>query len=309
MGPLQEQAINSRSSSELFIDAATVRLDAGASVPRTKHICVFGTDSCSIAGEILSDSADEMSPYPLTCVRDNRVPGWVDENTLALIVSYSSLCPEMIPVIDELRIRKCAVRVLTSCSPMRDVIDESETILLPCSQQEPEAIGYTLGILASAVQQAGMFLAADSLSNALESVRGDIGILQGGAVRLANVLEGRVGAFYSTSDVHACAVAFREKLSECGRLSFTGELPEFDHNELVGWSDPNSHAPELSMVVLRGTSGSDLVNVIVDCMMEVLEENGRPVVETDIGSGPTMERNIRGIMLAMEASNIMGMRA
>ena len=113
---------------------------------------------------------------------------------------------------------------------------------------------------------------------------------------------------YSTSDVHASAVSFRESLSDAGHLSFTGELPEFDHNELVGWSDPNVHAPELRMVVLKGGSPSDLVNTIVDCMEEVLCENGREVVEADIGSGSSLQRNLRGMLVGMDVADLMGGR-
>ena len=89
-------------------------------------------------------------------------------------------------------------------------------------------------------------------------------------------------------------------------LAFSGELPEFDHNELVGWSDPNEHAPGLAMVVLRGTGRPGLVPVIVECMLEVLDENGRDVVEVDVGTGSSALRNIRGIMLGDSLSYLMG---
>ena len=77
-----------------------------------------------------------------------------------------------------------------------------------------------------------------------------------------------------------------------------GELPEFDHNELVGWSDPNVHAPELMMLVLKGARSDGLVQTIVDCMLEVLDENGRKVTVVDLGSGSSFARCIRGMMLA-----------
>ena len=52
--------------------------------------------------------------------------------------------------------------------------------------------------------------------------------------------------------------------------AFYGELPEFDHNELVGWFDRNPHAPELRVVVLKGRTGSDLLDFIVDNIMAIL---------------------------------------
>ena len=62
----------------------------------------------------------------------------------------------------------------------------------------------------------------------------------------------------------------------------------------------------LAMVVLRGTGRPGLVPVIVECMLEVLDENGRDVVEVDVGTGSSALRNIRGIMLGDSLSYLMG---
>ena len=116
---------------------------------------------------------------------------------------------------------------------------------------------------------------------------------------VAEALDGTVPSFYSTSGNHSLALAWRHIVSEAvGRPCFCGELPEFDHNELVGWSDPNAHAPQLRLVVIDGGRSEGLVSDIVGCMVEVLEENGRDVVSVDVGGDNVMSRAISGIMLA-----------
>ena len=311
MGPLSEsgELFSHRSECELFIDAAREGLGARIDVPVFERVCIFGTDSCSIAGEILVDAADEMSSRPLTCVRDDRIPGWVDSGTLAVLVLYDGGCPGLDGLAEGLRDRGCAILAITSGGTICNILHPSETVLMPVGLEGHEAMGYALGVLSAIIQSSGQFPAGDALSVALDAVSGRSDRIPEEAERIAGFLRGNVGAFYSTSDVHACSVAFREAMSDSGLLSFVGELPEFDHNELVGWSDPNAHAPELRMVVLRGRSGSDLVNTIVGCMLEVLRENGRDVLEVDIGAGPTMERNIFGLLLGLEVSDIMGVRA
>lgn len=298
-----------RGECEFLAGAAEEGLACGVEVPECARVCVFGVDACSIAGEILSDAADEASPVPLTSVRDGRVPGWVDADTLAVLISYEGDCPEVLGIIPELRSRGCPVIGITSGGPLVNELGPSELLMVPSDLDVAEATGYTLGMLAAAVQSAGQFGSADMLSDAIAAVRGACGEIREEASRLAGELRGGVCAFYSTSDVHSCAVAFREAVSgRAGVLSFAGELPEFDHNELVGWSDPNVHAPDLRMVVLRGDSDSDLVNRIVACMTEVLETNGRSVVQADIGGGCAMARDVRGLMLALETSALLGVR-
>ena len=290
MGPMTESGdvFSYRSERQLFFDAVREGMRVRVDISRTDSVCVFGTDSCSIAGEVLSDAADELSSHPLTCVRDGRIPGWVGPGTEAIMVSYEGDCPEAVPVLEALRGRGCGIHVLTAGGTICNPLHPSEMVLLPMGLEGHEAMGYVL--------------------SALEALEGDMGSSDEDAVRIARALEGNVGAVYSTSDVHASAVSFRESLSDAGHLSFTGELPEFDHNELVGWSDPNVHAPELRMVVLKGGSPSDLVNTIVDCMEEVLCENGREVVEADIGSGSSLQRNLRGMLVGMDVADLMGGR-
>ena len=298
MGPMTEsgEVFSYRSERQLFLDAVREGMRVRVDIPRTDSVCVFGTDSCSIAGEVLSDAADELSSHPLTCVRDGRIPGWVGPGTEAILVSYEGDCQEAFLVLEALRGRGCGIHVLTAGGTICNPLHPSEMVLLPMGLEGHEAMGYVLGALAATVQATGLFDAADALESALEALEEDAGHSDDDAVLVARALEGNVGAVYSTSDVHASAVSFRESLSDAGHLSFTGELPEFDHNELVGWSDPNSHSPALTMVVLRGCRGPGLVDDIVRCMIEVLEENGRRVLTIDLGRGSSMSRNIRGII-------------
>ena len=310
MGPMTESGdvFSYRSERQLFLDAVREGLRVHVDIPRTDSVCVFGTDSCSIAGEVLSDAADELSSHPLTCVRDGRIPGWVGPGTEAILVSYEGDCPEAAPVLEALRGRGCGIHVLTAGGMICNPLHPSEMVLLPMGPEGHEAMGYVLGALAATVQATGLFDAADALESALEALEGDMGSSDEDAVRIARVLEGNVGAVYRTSDVHASAISFRASLSDAGHLSFPGEVPVLAHNALVGGSDPNVHAPELRMVVLKGGSPSDLVNTIVDCMEEVLRENGREVVEADIGSGPSLQRNLRGMLVGMDVADLMGGR-
>ncbi len=279
-----------------FLDSVLEGLGIEPSVDVTSQMCIFGTDLCSACGEVLADVADELSDRPLTCVRDNRVPGWVGPDTTAVLVSVDS-CPGAKDVEDILRERGCQV--------LRVSRDDSE-IRMPPHCTGSRTLGFTLGALVKVACSTGQFDSTSLLRDAVESVRSQAGSLVSDAAELCTVLDGRVGAFYSTSDTHACAIIMREILSSgCGRLTFVGELPEFDHNELVGWSDPNSHAEELSMVVLRGVSESDLVNRIVGCMMQVLDENGRPVSKIDLGDGCVIRRDLRGIAFAISAARFM----
>ncbi len=247
------------------------------------RVCVFGVDPCSVAGSVMSDVADECSEVPVECIRDDRVPGWLSEGDIAVILSTTGDAVGMEGVLED-----------RGCTILHASIEGGIVA----------STGFALGFLSSMIQRTGAFPAEDMLREVVAGVSNSASIIGASAELLIEALDGNVGAYYSTSDVHACSVGFREAMASAGLLSFVGELPEFDHNELVGWSDPNAHAPELKMVVLRGESPSELVNIIIGCMAEVLEENGRDVTEAYIGSGGALGRNIRGLLIGYTVAEV-----
>ena len=292
-----------------FPELAMHGIDAVGDVPASDAVCIFGVDASSVAGDVLSDMSDELSDAPVSMVCDGRVPGWVGPGTLGVIISYTGSCGQMLDVYEELRRRGSGVICLTSGGELASACgrDGTAVVPIPSGMTPQSATGFVLGAVASIVERAGVFDAAGFLSCDLRALEGFGDECIGRAEPLAGLLRDRVVAVYSTSDIHACSRRWKMSLAgHASCLAFSGELPEFDHNELVGWSDPNEHAPGLAMVVLRGTGRPGLVPVIVECMLEVLDENGRDVVEVDVGTGSRALRNIRGIMLGDSLSYLMG---
>lgn len=292
-----------------FPELAMHGIGAVSGAPKADSVCIFGIDQASVAGDVLSDMSDEISDVPVPMVCDGRVPGWVGPGTLGIIISYEGNCPQMLDVYEELRRRGAGIVCLTSGGELasRCGNDGALNVDIPSRMTSQSATGFVLGALASIVQGSGAFDAADALLHDLRALEGNRDECVRSAESLARALKGRIVAVYSTSDTRACSRRWKMSLAgQASCLAFSGELPEFDHNELVGWSDPNDHAPGLAMVVLRGSGKPGLVPVIVECMMEVLGENGRDVVEVDLGSGSSVSRNIRGIMIGDALAYLMG---
>ena len=221
--------------------------------------CIFGIDTISIAGDVIVDMAAESSEVPIPMICDNRVPGWVSPNIAGIVLSFDGDSSEMCEVYGELSSRGCHIFCITCGGTIADLCREDGNTLIPIPSgcDQFGATGYALGAIAALVQSMGLFP--------------------------------------STSDIHSCSKRWKQVLQT--DLSFYGELPEFDHNELVGWSDSNEHARDLRIVVLWGGNASELVSTIVECMIEVLHENGRETTVVNLGNGSSAERNLCGIIL------------
>ena len=92
---------------------------------------------------------------------------------------------------------------------------------------------------------------------------------------------------------------------DIGSPAFCGELPEFNHNEIVGWANHNQNDEDLRIVMLRGKYKNEVLTGIIDKTIEVLEENGRHVIELDIPGHNPLEKNLRAIILGDYISQLM----
>lgn len=284
----------------LFLGSVREALGRSVSIPAAGRICLFAEEPYSAPCLVISDMADGCAGTPIPTVTDLRVPGWVSAGTLAVLVSGRA-GDALSAVYDTVASRGCAVCCVMPGCPLADrcVSDGNEHLPVPGDGDLASTYGCILGTLAAVVGGTGAMDAPEMLLDALgRSVPGD------DAAGTARRLSDGYPAFYSTSDVRALCMGWRSIIGEAlGRPCFSGELPEFDHNELVGWSDPNEHAPSIRMVVLRGRREGGLVPAIVGCMLEVLEESGRDVLTIDVGDGDAAGRDLYGLALAFSVSD------
>ena len=293
-------------SSDGILSGVSRGLSIRASCPESSRLAIFCTDEMLPAAEAISNAADEMSSSAVPVIRDGRIPGWIDPSVVTILVSRTGDCHEILEAYDALKMRGCTVCCMASGGELFEKESDPDLkTVMPEGISLSESLGFTMGALAVMVQKSGIFNAEDCLRKAVETVRGALQSYVGVADETCKMLKGGVPAVYTTSDTCACARAWRDMVGN--DLSFFGELPEFDHNELVGWSDPNSHAPELQMVVLRKGSRTGLVSIIVSCMTEVLRENGREVIVIDLCGETAMARDLCGFVLgAMVAERLEG---
>lgn len=268
-------------------------------------ICIACVDDCLSSCIALSDLADSAGYHPVFVSTDGRIPGWAVGGTTVL-VSRTGECPEIVESLDSLVSSGRRPVVLTSGGTLGSRAGEAGCQVIRISSEMSEAAGQVLGILCSMADRTAVPGSKGLLAEALANAGEVLPKLLDQASEVAERIGGGVTAVYSASEIRACSRYWAAVLSAKGMLSFCSELPEFDHNELVGWSDGNVHSPELRMVVLRSRPDGGMVSAIIGCMLEVLSENGRDVVTVDIAGGSTLERDIIGFLLGDAVSASMG---
>ncbi len=280
----------------------------------SKGVCVLASGIPSIAAQFAID-ASSKSKLCVTAALDGIVPGWLVEGTDAVMISSPGNATRAMDVYRTLRDRGCRIHCITSDELLADICKKNKDHLIPipADVSPRDALGMEIGIISRLLESMGSACMHESLEKALPNVekyRDSILENESLVTEISDRLYGKIAAIYSSVNAAAAARKWRFSLGECSDSPpFYGEAPDFDHNEIVGWADPNVHAKNLEMVVLKIKTGIPLSECTMDCMIEVLEESGRRVTVVRFDDDDVIAAELKAMVLGDAISERMRMTA
>ncbi len=283
--------------------ALGLSIDLPGDVPRA---CVCGIGGSAIAGDILSEHLSEVSATMLPVVRGPDLPGWVDADTLVVVVTYSGNTKESLELFHVARERGC--RIVGVASGGR-LLEECKTsgipfLRVPSGIMPRAALGYLLGSIALVIERAQLASAAADLRRILpelaaygESVVPHRPSRSNEAKMISMKLHGRLPAIYAPKPLRPAATRWQTQINENSKmLAVSGEIPEMNHNQIIGWlegENPGNCLP----VFLTGRSVKGTMLRIVEETARMFEEGGlRPVV-VDLPGRTHLETALLGVIL------------
>ena len=184
---------------------------------------------------------------PATVVRGYSLPEWAGPETLVVVVSYSGDTEEALACAAQARTRDC-VPVCVSSGGRLGALAEAEGLPLlrvPSGGQPRAAVGSLSMPLLATLEAAGLcHVHAGEVSAAAEQLEADNALLgpdcpeeDNPAKALARRLEKRLAVVYGAGPTAPVARRWKGQINENAKApAFFNELPELDHNELMGWT-------------------------------------------------------------------------
>jgi glucose/mannose-6-phosphate isomerase len=223
----------------------TERLSLPASV------CLSGIGGSAIAADVLYDYLVTRSPVPVLVNRDVNLPNWLDGTGLSIITSYSGNTQEALEIFEQSIIQGCPTYCITSGGKLLKRADENgiPCLVIPSGLQPRAALGHLLGGAAAVLQSVDIAEPANDLLNAAINSRAAVARLapsspieRNVAKKYAQVLKDSLPVIYAPRNVRSLAVRWQNQINENAKmLAFSGEVPEMNHNQMVGV------APRLSL--------------------------------------------------------------
>ncbi len=211
-------------------------------------VAFCGMGSSAVAGDVLAALAAPRLRLPVVVVRSSELPEWVGPHVLVVASSYSGTTGETLSMFEEAVARGCRVLAITSGGELARRAEELDLsrVIVPGGAMPRAALGsMTLGALGALEAMGVVPPLADDVDEAIAEMRGVLE-REGPAVPLAAnpgktlavSIGERVPVVWGADGLAAVAASrWKTQFNENAKVpSFASELPELDHNEVVGWT-------------------------------------------------------------------------
>lgn len=285
-----------RSLLESFPDQVRVASDKARnlsfpSVRNARNLVITGLGGSAIGGDVARSVLAGSLPIPLIVNRDYRLPSFVASDSIVIACSYSGNTEETLSAYQDARRARASIICITSGGRLAEVAKANDfpVITIPAGLPPRAAFGHsTLAVLGS-IQALG--LVADMSASFDETCRLMASLLdryspavpevENLAKRIARSLYGKIVAIYGSNGIlDSAAARWRAQMEENAKnLAFHHVLPEMNHNELVGWLNPEQALLDVGVVFLRDKGDHPQVQYRFDLTREVIEQRAGVVHE------------------------------
>lgn len=207
---------------------------------------------------------------PFEVIRKYNLPSYVDDKTLVIASSYSGNTEETISALEEAESLGASIAIISAGGQLVDIAEEKSYpyVHLPANYQPRMAVSLNLRALVKLLEAYGLCegkfdeisAVANWLSEESQMWLPDTPTEQNYAKQLALQAEGKTAIIYSGSRMAPVGYKWKISFNENAKnLAFCNELPEFNHNEFIGWT---SHPVDKPYVVFDLISGFEHPQVL-----------------------------------------------
>ncbi|MGO8682962.1 MAG: bifunctional phosphoglucose/phosphomannose isomerase [Thermoleophilia bacterium] len=278
-----------RLGSEALIDVGTASsATAAAGGPRAvgtrpDGVVVCGMGGSAIGADILRSCLPEW-PLPYEVVRGYALPAWAGPRTLVVACSYSGNTEETLSCLATALDRGSRVVCVTSGGMLAAVAHEHglPLVVVPGELQPRAALGYLAMSLAAALTSTGLVAnfaaqvheAGDLLGTMAAELDPAVPAAANAAKALAARLHGRLTVVYGAGLTAPAARRWKGQINENAKaLAFFAELPELDHNELMGWTSQPELSAQTAAVLLVDPAADERLRRRFEFTAEYLREH------------------------------------
>ncbi len=275
-----------------------------------KNIIVAGMGGSAIGGDLIRSFLSSKLLIPFHVCRHYVLPEYVDDETLVIASSYSGNTEETLSALDDALSRKAMVAAISTGGLLKEVADLNDIpiAILPPGLQPRAALGYSVVPLLVFLEKIGLVKnVAKEITDIIPKLQAyrekyieDSPLLQNPAKNIALKIHGKIPIIYSGPTLtDAMGVRWKGQMCENAKnLAFVNHFAEFNHNELVGWSDTvQTHSEHLVVIVLRDSDDHPQIRKRMNIVEGIIKQQDVELIEVHSRGSLPLERMLSLVQL------------
>jgi glucose/mannose-6-phosphate isomerase len=218
-----------------------------------RNVVLAGMGGSALPGVFLQSWPGLTVPFEI--VRGYNTPAYVNENTLFISSSHSGNTEETLAALDEAEAKGAQIVVIASGGKLAERAEQAGHPLyrIPGGIQPRMCSFFFLAAFVQIMEPLGLMPkgALDELRTAADWLKGQTGnwlatvpTANNTAKQLAQELMGKSVVVYSGPKLFAAANKWKICMNENAKnVAWCNYLPEFNHNEFIGWSSHPTDKP------------------------------------------------------------------
>ena len=246
------------------------------------NIIVVGMGGSAIGGDINKMLLKNDLSIPLIVSRNYFIPKWANKHSLVVVSSYSGGTEETLSAFKHALSKECQIYGITTGGILSKELSSNDLdfILIPSGLQPRAALAYSFVPMLYLFLHLGLIKIDlnNNLMNSiklLKSVRDDymLNDQKNPTWVLSNKIFNTIPILYGETDnTSVIALRWSNQLSENSKmLAFCNEIPEFNHNEIVGWENNPNLIEKLSIIWLSDESDQERISIRQKISEKILE--------------------------------------
>lgn len=266
------------------------------------RILICGMGGSAIGGDIIRDCVIGDLKCFIAVQRFPELPKWVNEKTFVIISSYSGNTSETLSMYSQAVRIGCPIVTLTSGGKLEQLSNENGNMLIKMEAgfQPRSALGFNLGYMANIIDTLCGTKCRDEIRRLIPSLYKFRDRLKAnGSIswKIANRIDNRTPIIYATAGIYASAIRWKSQINENSKMmSFTGSVPEFNHNEIAGWSEGELRGKCVSVFLYEVNASRD-IRRMADTSIAALKRYNQDAEVVQIKGKTPLERTLRAVMI------------
>jgi glucose/mannose-6-phosphate isomerase len=257
-------------------------------IAEIKNVVIAGMGGSGLGADVIKHLFKDELKVPLDYVHDYTLPGYVNENTLVILSSYSGTTEEILACAEQAEQFSAQIMVIAAGGKLEEIAKENNYPLYKIdpkfnpSNQPRMAIGYSIFGTVGLLEKAGIINITDqqidavvsAIKNQIEQCKIEVGSEENPAKALAFMMIDRRPVFIASDFLEGAVHVSNNQHNENAKIfSDYKIIPEMDHHLLEGWKYPKSNSSTHVFIFIQSMLYHPKNIIRVQLTQKIAEEN------------------------------------